>query len=254
MTAHKLVVLKFGSSVLRSNRDLPAAVNEINGWMSANYRVVVVVSAFGNTTDQLTQCAYSVCEQPSPTLLAALLATGEASSSTLLGLALQHAGIPATVLNAEQAGLTTSGPILDAQLVDLDKSRLVADLQTGVVVLPGFVGRANQETTLLGRGGSDLTALFLAHQLNAHCRLVKDVNGLYTSDPNRSGNNARRFVRVSYETARNVGGAVVQPKAIDFAEAHGLTFTISSVGSRVATEVGPCHNCIETVEQEECAA
>src|SRR6476620_533115 len=165
MSERKVVVLKFGSSVLRTVQDLPAAVNEIYEWWLQDYQVVAVVSAFGNTTDQLTQCALTVCEQPSPGLLAALLATGETSSSALLGLALQQAGVPATVLNPEQAGLQTVGPVLDAELIALDKPRLVTALQKGVVVLPGFVGRGEGETTLLGRGGSDLTALFVAQQL-----------------------------------------------------------------------------------------
>ena len=107
MSEPKVVVLKFGSSVLRTDEDLPAAVNEIYEWWLQDYRVVAVVSAFGNTTDQLTQCALSLCAEPDPTLLAALLATGETASSALLGLALRQAGIPATVLNAEQAGLLT---------------------------------------------------------------------------------------------------------------------------------------------------
>jgi len=255
MSESELVVLKFGSSVLRTDRDLPAVVNEIYEWWVQGHRVVAVVSAFGNTTDLLTQCAYSVCDEPNPSLLAALLATGEASSSTLLGLALQQAGIPATVRNPEQAGLTTLGPVLDAELIGLDKAKLFSDLQTGVVVLPGFVGRDDGGTTLLGRGGSDLTALFVALQLDGHCNLVKDVNGLYTNDPNsETGNSARRFVQVSYDTARQVGGSVVQIKAIDFAEKHRLTFTVSSVGSDVSTEVGSCRDLIETVKEEECAA
>lgn len=255
MSERELIVLKFGSSVLRTDRDLPAAVNEIYQWWLQGRRVVAVVSAFGNITDELTQSAYSVCDEPNPTLLAALLATGEASSSALLGLALQQAGIPATVLNPEQAGLTTIGPSLDAELIGLNRSRLFTDLQKGVVVLPGFVGRANGETTLLGRGGSDLTALFVAHQLDGQCSLVKDVDGLYTSDPNgEDGTSASRFVQVSYETAREVGGSVVQVKAIDFAERHRLAFTVSTVGSDVSTTVGPHHDFIETVEEAECAA
>jgi homoserine dehydrogenase len=169
------------------------------------------------------------------------LATGEAASSALMGLALNRAGIPATVLDATQAGLTTDGPVLDSDLTSVDTSGVLEALRDGVVVLPGFVGRDRSgKTTLLGRGGSDLTALFLAQRLGAGCRLIKDVDGLYTSDPNASsGPSAARFVRVSYATAGRVGGAVVQLKAIDFAERHRLRFTVSSVGSDRASEIGP---------------
>jgi homoserine dehydrogenase len=237
----RIVVLKFGSSVLRNENDLPSAVHEIYRWWRDGFQVVAIVSALGNTTDELNRRAHVACDQPNDELVAALLATGEAASSALMGLALNRAGIPATVLDAEQAGLTTDGSVLDANLTSVDTARILKALRDGVVVLPGFVGRDRSgKTTLLGRGGSDLTALFLAQRLGAACRLIKDVDGLYTSDPNaRSGTSVARFVRVSYATAARVGGAVVQLKAIDFAERDRLRFTVSSVGSSRATDVGP---------------
>ena len=238
---NRIIVLKFGSSVLRDENDLPTAVHEIYRWWRDGFQVVAVVSAFGNTTDELTQRAHSVCEQPDNTLVAALLATGEATSSVLLGLALNRSGIPATVLDAEQAGLSTEGPVLDANLTSVNSACVLNSLKTSVVVLPGFVGKNRVgKTTLLGRGGSDLTALFLAQQLGGACRLIKDVDGLYTSDPNsHSGLSTARFSRVSYATAARVGGAVVQRKAIEFADRQRLRFSVSSIGSCRATEVGP---------------
>jgi homoserine dehydrogenase len=174
-------------------------------------------------------------------LLAALLATGEATASVLLGLALNRSGIPATVLDAETARLSTDGPILDASLTSVNTAHVVSALKRGIVVLPGFVGKSRSgKTTLLGRGGSDLTALFLAQQFGGTCRLIKDVDGLYTSDPNsQSGLPTARFSRVSYATAARVGGALVQRKAIEFAQQHRLRFSISSIGSCRSTEVGP---------------
>ncbi len=245
-----IVVLKFGSSVLRSETDLPTAVHEIYRWWKQGNQVVAVVSAFGNTTDELTRRARAVCERPGDALVAALLATGEAASSALLGLALNRAGIPANVLDAEQAGFCTQGSTLDADLVSVDVVNVLKGLQNGVVVLPGFVGRnENGQTTLLGRGGSDLTALFLAQQLGGTCRLIKDVDGLYTSDPNsRGGHPAYRFARISYRTARSVGGEVVQQKTIDFAEKHRLRLLVSSVGSENATEIGPYADRIEVTD------
>jgi homoserine dehydrogenase len=238
---NRIIVLKFGSSVLRNETDLPTAVHEIYRWWREGFQVVAVVSAFGNTTDELTQRAHSVCEHPCDELVAALLATGEATSSVLLGLALNRSGIPATVLNAEQAGLGTDGPILDANLTSVNTGCVLDALKSGVVVLPGFVGKSRSgTTTLLGRGGSDLTALFLAQQLGGTCRLIKDVDGLYTSDPNsHSGLATARFSRVSYATAARVGGAVVQRKAIEYAERQRLRFSVSSIGSCQVTEVGP---------------
>ncbi|HEX5875772.1 MAG TPA: homoserine dehydrogenase [Pyrinomonadaceae bacterium] len=241
MQSESIIVLKFGSSVLRSERDLPTAAHEIYRWWREGFQVVAVVSAFGNTTDELAQRARAACEQPTDELVAALLATGETASSALLGLALNRAGIRTAVLDAERAGLATDGPVLDSNLTSIDTRGVLEALRDGVVVLPGFVGRGRSgKTTLLGRGGSDLTALFIAQRLGGVCRLIKDVNGLYTNDPNSTnGPPATRFVRVSYATAARVGGAVVQPKAIDFAERHRLRFTVSSVGSSQATEIGP---------------
>jgi homoserine dehydrogenase len=241
MQSESIIVLKFGSSVLRSERDLPTAAHEIYRWWREGFQVVAVVSAFGNTTDELAQRARATCEQPTDELVAALLATGETASSALLGLALNRAGIRTAVLDAERAGLATDGPVLDSNLTSIDTSGVLEALRDGVVVLPGFVGRGRTgKTTLLGRGGSDLTALFIAQRLGGVCRLIKDVDGLYTSDPNSTnGPPATRFVRVSYATAARVGGAVVQPKAIDFAEQHRLRFIVSSVGSSQATEIGP---------------
>ena len=240
-TENRIIVLKFGSSVLRNERDLSTAVHEIYRWWREGFQVVAVVSALGNTTDELAQRAHSLCDQPDDELVAAILATGEATSSLLMRLALKRSGIPATVLDAEQAGLATDGPILDSNLTSIDRTSVLEVLRNGVVVLPGFVGKGRGgQTTLLGRGGSDLTALFLAQRLGGVCRLIKDIDGLYTSDPNSTtGPPATRFLRVSYATAARVGGVVVQRKAIDFAERHRQRFVVSSVGSSRATEIGP---------------
>ena len=248
----RIIVLKFGSSVLRSESDLPTAVHEIYRWWRQGFQVVAVVSAFGNTTDELSQQAHSVCEQPNDELVAALLATGEAASAALLGLAINRAGIPAAVLDAEQASLCTDGPTLDANLTSIDVASVLEALSDGVVVLPGFVGKdLFGKTTLLGRGGSDLTALFLAQRLGGTCRLIKDVDGLYTSDPNsRTGTPAARFLRVGYATAAKVGGAVVQLKSLDFAERHRLRFSVSSIGSDRETEVGPYTDSVALAETE----
>jgi homoserine dehydrogenase len=131
--------------------------------------------------------------------------------------------------------------MLDSALTFVDAPRVLKAAKDRVVVLPGFIGKDRfGKMTLLGRGGSDLTALFLAQRLGAECRLIKDVDGLYSSDPkSTTGSSASRFIRVSYATAARVGGAVVQLKAIDFAECHRLTFKVASAGCGRATEVGP---------------
>ncbi|PWT89517.1 MAG: aspartate kinase [Blastocatellia bacterium] len=234
------VVLKFGSSVLQSEEDLPRAVHEIYRWWRDGVKVFAVVSAFGDTTNNLKGLADKVGGPLDSTILASLLATGEAASSALLGLSLNKFGIPAHVLDATQAGLRTSGDQLDGQLASVDVKALTEAAQHGVVVLPGFVGRNDAGAiALLGRGGSDYSALFLANQLSAHCVLLKDVDGLYTSDPSCNSQRAIRFARVSYDTAARLGGELVQQKAIRFASDHRLKFSITSIGASDYTEVGP---------------
>lgn len=231
-------VLKFGSSVLRSEADLPAAVQEIYREWRSGTAVVAVVSAFGDTTDDLLQRAEQLGLPPSPGAVATLLATGEAAASALLTLALQRSGLPATLLDAHTAHLATRGDLLDAELVSAASDRIRHALQEGIVVLPGFVGRdASGRTSVLGRGGSDLTAVFLARELGGSCRLVKDVDGLYTADPAASG--ARRFATASWETALRVGGGVIQPKAIHFAREAGIELEITAPGVFAETRIGP---------------
>lgn len=246
-----IVVLKFGSSVLRTEADLPRAVHEIYRHWRLGARVVAVVSAFGDTTDQLLSRAKNICSQPEQTALANLLATGEAASSALLALALNSAGISARVLDPVQAGLRTVGGTLDAELIGVKKDRVLTEARGAVVVLPGFVGRDEYGgTTLLGRGGSDYSALFLAHEFNAQCVLLKDVDGLYASDPAGAAARPPRFSQASFDTALRVGGEVVQAKAVRFAASHKLSFEITSIGATTSTRVGPVSDQLEAFEDE----
>ena len=239
MSAANIVVLKFGSSILRSEHDLPRVVQEIYRVWRTGDQVVVVASAFGDTTDQLLGRATSVCAEPAEVVLAALLATGETTAATLLALGLQQAGIPVKVFDAAEAGLRTTGSVADAELTALDTERLRSELQHFVIVLPGFVGRNEENvTTLLGRGGSDFTAAFVAHELGARCILVKDVDGLYVSDPAKSPKRPARFREVTYETACRIGNPLIQSKAIHFAAAHRLSLAVTCIGADSGTKIG----------------
>jgi len=239
MSKAKTIVLKFGSSVLRSEHDLPEVVQEIYRVWRTGEQVVVVVSAFGDTTDQLLGRAISICAEPDEVTLATLLATGETTAAALLALALQRAGIPAKVFDAAQASLRTKGSVTDAELIGLDTERLLSELQHFVIVLPGFVGRDEQDrTTLLGRGGSDFTAAFVAHKLGGRCVLIKDVDGLYASDPAKSSKRPARFREVTYETAGRIGSSLIQTKAIHFAAAHRLSLAVTCIGADSGTKIG----------------
>jgi homoserine dehydrogenase len=235
-----VAVLKFGGSILAENRDIVRAVHEIYRFLREGRRVVAVVSALGRTTDLLLEQAQELCSEPDPAGLAALLATGEATSAALLALALARSGVPATLLDPWRVGLRTGGPLLDAEPVEISRREIFRALEEKpVVVLSGFVGCDPEgRTSLLGRGGSDLTALFVAHRLGADvCRLIKDVGALYEWDPG-SAVGARRYEKITWEDALALGGGVVQQKAILYAQRFGLSFEVAGPGTTAGTLVG----------------
>ncbi|HET9741413.1 MAG TPA: homoserine dehydrogenase [Terriglobales bacterium] len=239
MRRDPLVVLKFGSSVLRSEADLPRAVHEIYRWLRRGHSVLAVVSAFGNTTDDLLASARRYTEEPQEGALALLLSTGEKRCAALLSLALDRAGICAATLDPARLGLRTSGRVLNAEPVRINVGAVRRALeQSSVVVVPGFIGQMQDgSTSLLGRGGSDLSALFLAAHLNAsRCRLLKDVGGVYESDPNLG--RSRRYRSISWDDAVALGGRIVQSKALRFAREHNLRFEVAGLGEERATTVG----------------
>lgn len=242
MFRNGLTVVKFGGSVLRGEDDLPVVVEEIGRWRGSEQYVLAVVSAFGNTTEELFNRARRYGEPTNEEAVARLVATGEEQSAALVALALACAGIPVKLLGPEQLGLIAEGAPLDARLCGLSVERIwSAFTEWDVVVVPGFIARtAKRSTVLLGRGGSDLTALFLAHELRAsRCRLVKDVDGLYPSDPKSLiGARPERYERLGWEEALDLRGKVVQVKALEFARENRLRFEVAAIGKAEGTVVG----------------
>jgi homoserine dehydrogenase len=229
-----LTVLKFGSSVLRSEADLPAAVHEIYRWVRHGHRVIAVVSAIGNTTEELLARAHAFGPGAGDHAVAVLLATGEATSAALLSLALDRAGVPVAMVDEVRLGLRTRGPILNSEPCGIDTSALEGAFENAsVVIVPGFVGRQDDGTiSLLGRGGTDLTAVFIAHQLAADgCRLIKDVDGIYEYDPASSERLPRKYRTLTWAEVDQVNGGIVQAKAIHFAERHGFAFEVAALNS-----------------------
>ena len=237
-----LVVLKFGGSVLADERSLDLAGQEIRRWRRDGYRVVAVVSALSGVTDGLGRACQRLNRQPSPLCVAAALAIGGLHSAALLGVRLDGAGIRASVLTPAAIRLTATGSPLDAMPVDADAAPLRAALRhEGVVVVPGYAAIDRRgRTTVLGRGGSDLTALFLAHRLQAdRCRLVKDVDGLYDRDPASAGSPPQRYQQATWSDALRTDGSIVQHKAVRFARAHRIEFELGRVSSIWPTLIGP---------------
>jgi homoserine dehydrogenase len=234
------IVLKFGGSVLLDELHVRAAAEEVARFAREGHRVVAVVSALEGTTDSLLRQARGYGAKPHEFATALLLATGELTSAALLGLALDTLGVRVETLDAAAIGLRTEGDPLDASPLSLDVAAVNGALaRARAIVVPGFVGKdEHQRTTLLGRGGSDLTALFIAQQLGAACRLVKDVDGLYEWDPARPGPEPRRYATLSWKGALGLDGTIVQHKAVRWARDHGLAFEVGSLGARHVSRVG----------------
>ena len=148
--------------------------------------VVVVVSAMGDTTDELIEMVSSITDKPPGREYDALLSTGEIISSALLSMALQERGIDALSLTGAQAGIKTTAMFRDARIENIDTDRIIDRLpKGGCLIIAGFQGiNEDQDTTTLGRGGSDTTAVALAAALSVgRCEIFTDVAGVFTSDP-----------------------------------------------------------------------
>ncbi|MBS0385914.1 MAG: homoserine dehydrogenase [Proteobacteria bacterium] len=232
-----LVVLKFGSSVLRDRACLPEVVSEIYRIVRTGRRVIAVTSAFAGVTDALmreslaTGCAHDNVNAP------AYIATGEEVSAALVAMACDRSGLCSIALKAPELGIRADGDPQDATPTALEAAILNAALDAhDVVVVPGFVATdASGRTVLLGRGGSDLTAVFLAHALGAErVRLVKDVDGVYDRDP-AEAKGALRFEQIDWRGAGEVAGRLLQTRALDFAAARGVVVEVGEIGSDEAT-------------------
>ena len=242
MPQRPLVVLKFGSSVLGTERDYAAAVAGIQRHLQRGERVLAVVSALKGATDRLLADAHFFGPEPEPAATASLLATGESASAARLALALDAGGIEAALLDPGGIGLTTQGPLLDADPVAVNGDAVRRALEhSGAAVVAGFYGRDSAGGyALFGRGGSDLTALFLAHRLGARtCRLVKDVDGVYEHDPGTGAAAPRRYEQLSWDDALKLGSRVVQPKTLHYARRERIEFDVGKIGSPTGTHVGP---------------
>lgn len=236
---NKIIVLKFGSSVLQSSADLPQAVHEIYRWLRQQYSVVAVVSAFAGETDRLLEQAARYGKVANLGAAARLIATAEDQTCALLALELDRFGVPAAVLDSAQIELRAEGDACDATPISCFAQPITDALGAGqVVIVPGYSGRnAEGEVALLGRGGSDLSAIFLARQLDARCRIIKDVEGIFSADP-RTDAQAQCYSEVNWLEAHRVGGQIVQSKALEFAAAAEFSFEVAKIGENGATRVG----------------
>jgi len=238
MPAAPLVVQKFGGSSLADADRIRRVARRIARERAAGSELVVIVSAMGDTTDELLGLAAAITDTPDERELDMLLATGEHQSATLVSMALHAVGVPAISLSGPQAGITTDGRYGRARIASIEPARVRAELDGGkVVIVAGFQGRAEgddaaaADITTLGRGGSDTTAVALAARLSAdRCQIFTDVRGIFTADP-RLVPDARQLSIVGYEEMLELAGQgaqVMQTRAVELGWVNDVVIEVLS--------------------------
>ncbi|MED3789616.1 aspartate kinase [Peribacillus frigoritolerans] len=228
-----LIVQKFGGTSVGSVEKIKNVANRVIEEAKKGNEVVVVVSAMGKTTDQLVSMARDISGSPSKREMDMLLTTGEQVTISLLTMALIEEGHEAISYTGWQAGMQTESVHGNARILNIDATRIQAQLQEKkIVVVAGFQGNdANGEITTLGRGGSDTTAVAIAAALNAdRCDIYTDVTGVFTTDP-RYIKGARKLQSISYDEMlelANLGAGVLHPRAVEYAKNYQIPLEVRS--------------------------
>ena len=228
-----LVVQKYGGTSVADTDRMRAVAGHIAKTRREGNDVVVVVSAMGDTTDDLVRLAGQISPQPSLRELDMLLTAGERISMSLLSMAIHDLGLPAASFTGSQAGIVTDTSHGRAKILEVRADRLRDALARGqVVIVAGFQGVSTEsDVTTLGRGGSDTTAVALAAAMGADvCEIYTDVDGVYTADP-RIVPDARRLASVSYEEMLEMaatGGRVLALRSVEFARRHDVALHVRS--------------------------
>jgi len=238
-----LIVQKYGGSSVADADRIKNAARRVSEAKDAGNQVVVVVSAMGDTTDDLIALAQQVTERPRDRELDVLLSTGELVSSTLLSMALENLGYKAVSLTGAQAGIQTDSAYSRARILRVDASRIISELERdNIVIVAGFQGvTQDMDITTLGRGGSDTTAVALAASLGAEvCQIYSDVEGVYTADP-RLVPEASNLKEIGYEEMLELasyGAKVLHPRAVELGQLYGVTIVVaSSFSNRAGTTI-----------------
>ena len=228
-----LVVQKYGGTSVADAERIKHVARRVAARRRQGDDLVVVVSAMGDTTDELIALAHQVSPEPEARELDLLLSTGEVVSCTLLAMALKALGQPAVALTGAQAGIGTDRRYGRARILRVDPSRIRSHLAEGrIVVVAGFQGITEEmDITTLGRGGSDTTAVALAAALGAErCEIYTDVEGIYTADP-RIEPRARKLERISYEEMLELasqGARVMHSRAVELGWAYKVPIYVAS--------------------------
>ena len=227
------IVQKFGGSSVASAEHIKHVANRISNRASRGDKIVVVVSAMGDTTDDLNRLALSMTQNPDPREMDVLLSTGEMITSTLLSMGLNDLGVNAISLSGAQAGIITDDVFGRARISEIKTDRINSELEKGrVVIVAGFQGISSDfDVTTFGRGGSDTTAVALAAALEAsQCEIYTDVAGIYTADP-RICSSARPLREIGYEEMlemASTGARVMHARAVEIGELYDVPILVTS--------------------------
>ncbi|MFB9325347.1 aspartate kinase [Paenibacillus aurantiacus] len=228
-----LIVMKFGGSSVGTTERMQRVAKRIADYKEAGHRVVVVVSAMGDTTDDLIDQSKLLNPNPPAREMDMLLTTGEQISVALLSMAIHAIGHRAVSFTGWQAGIRTEAIHGKARISDISPSRIFEALDAGnAVIVAGFQGMTDDgEITTLGRGGSDTTAVALAAAIQADvCEIYTDVDGVYSTDP-RVVKCARKLDEISYDEMlelANLGAAVLHPRAVEYAKHNNVRLVVRS--------------------------
>ncbi len=228
-----LIVKKFGGSSVADKEKIFNVANRCIEDYRAGHDVVVVLSAMGDTTDELIALAQTVNANPKKRELDMLLATGEQVSAALMAMAMQSMDVPAVSLNAFQVQMHSTSRYGNARFKRIDTDRLLHELDSRkIVIVTGFQGvNKYDDLTTLGRGGSDTTAVALAAVLHADlCEIFTDVDGVYTADP-RIVKNAMKLKEVTYDEMlelASLGAKVLHNRSVEMAKKYGVRLVVRS--------------------------
>ena len=248
-----LIVQKFGGSSVANPERIKQVAQRVVQTKRQGHDVVVVVSALGDTTDELLELARQISQSPPERELDMLMATGEQVSMALLAMAIEELGESAISFTGSQVGIITDGRHTKAKVIDINAKRIHDEVANGrVVIVAGFQGMTmTREITTLGRGGSDLTAVALAKALSAElCEIFTDVEGVFTADP-RIVPNARKLSAISYDEMlemASLGAQVMQARSIFVAKRFNVPIHVrSSFSSREGTMITQAAKAMEDV-------
>ncbi|MCU0665932.1 MAG: aspartate kinase [Candidatus Omnitrophica bacterium] len=240
---HKLIVQKFGGSSVANAEKIQNVAKRVTAYKKNGYNIVVVVSALGDTTDQLIELAAKINREPSEREMDMLLSTGEQISVALLAMAIHKLGHEAISFTGAQVGIITDKSHTRARIIKINADRIHEELKKGrIVIVAGFQGVSmSQDITTLGRGGSDLTAVALAKELKAdECEIYTDVDGIYTTDP-RIEPQAKKIEAITYDEMlemASLGAQVMQARSIEVAKKFDVPIHVrSSLSNKTGTMI-----------------